>query len=150
MASVIREVDGKLSNLRVLQDAPPVPFLGSPFMQNPTKRNFEPRLGVAWDPFKDGKTSLRAGAGIFDLLPLRVEMAPGVDGVYPFQHTLTNVGNLSPVISYSVLLPRRELSLIPLLPGLEFFTFSNSIRSGIMSRSGTSTSSANSRPIPPP
>jgi hypothetical protein len=96
MASVIREVDGKLSNLRVLQDAPPVPFLGSPFMQNPTKRNFEPRLGVAWDPFKDGKTSLRAGAGIFDLLPLRVEMAPGVDGVYPFQHTLTNVGNLSP------------------------------------------------------
>jgi hypothetical protein len=32
----------------------------------------------------------------FDLLPLRVEMAPGVDGVYPFQHTLTNVVNLSP------------------------------------------------------
>jgi hypothetical protein len=96
MASVISEVNGKLSNLRVLQDAPPVPFLGSPFMQNPTKRNFEPRVGIAWDPFKDGKTSVRAGAGIFDLLPLRVEMAPGVDGVFPFQHTLTNVGNLSP------------------------------------------------------
>jgi hypothetical protein len=94
MASVISEVNGKLSNLRVLNSAPPRPFLGSPFMQNPTKLNFEPRLGFAWDPFKDGKTSIRAGAGIFDLLPLRVEMAPGVDGVYPFQHTLTNVGNL--------------------------------------------------------
>ena len=95
-ASVITEVDGKLSNLRVLQNAPPVPFLGSPYIQNPTKRNFEPRIGIAWDPFKDGKTSIRAGGGIFDVLPLRVEMAPGVDGVYPFQHTLTNVGPLQP------------------------------------------------------
>lgn len=94
MASVISEVDGKLSNLRVLNSAPPVPFLGNPFMQNPTKRNFEPRLGFAWDPFKNGKTSVRGGIGIYDLLPLRVEMAPGVDGVFPFQHTLTNVGNL--------------------------------------------------------
>ena len=93
-ASVITEVNGKLSNLRVLKNAPPVPFLGSPYIQNPTKLNFEPRVGIAWDPFKDGKTSIRAGGGIFDVLPLRVEMAPGVDGVYPFQHTLTNVGAL--------------------------------------------------------
>src|SRR6185436_10512695 len=27
--------------------------------------NFGPRLGVSWAPFKNGKTSLRASAGIF-------------------------------------------------------------------------------------
>jgi Carboxypeptidase regulatory-like domain/TonB dependent receptor-like, beta-barrel len=27
--------------------------------------NFEPRLGLAWDPFRDGKTSVRAAFGIF-------------------------------------------------------------------------------------
>jgi hypothetical protein len=29
------------------------------------KNNFAPQVGVAWDPWKDGKTSIRAGAGIF-------------------------------------------------------------------------------------
>jgi len=29
------------------------------------KNDFQPRLGFSWDPFKDGKTVFRAGAGIF-------------------------------------------------------------------------------------
>ena len=44
------------------------------FTNNPTTKNFEPRVGFAWDPFKDGKTSVRGGFGIFDALPLAYEL----------------------------------------------------------------------------
>jgi hypothetical protein len=32
-----------------------------PISSNPTTKDFEPRIGVSWDPFKDGKTAVRAG-----------------------------------------------------------------------------------------
>jgi hypothetical protein len=32
---------------------------------NPNGLNFDPRIGIAWDPFSDHKTSIRAGFGMF-------------------------------------------------------------------------------------
>ncbi len=33
--------------------------------RNPSKKNFSPRVGFAWDPKGDGKTAVRAGFGLF-------------------------------------------------------------------------------------
>jgi hypothetical protein len=33
--------------------------------QNPNWKNIDPRIGLAWDPFGDHKTSIRAGFGLF-------------------------------------------------------------------------------------
>ena len=35
------------------------------FPSNPSRKSLDPRVGVTWDPFKDGKTSIHAGAGVF-------------------------------------------------------------------------------------
>jgi len=67
-ATVPSEAHGKLSNLPSLTST--TPHLGDPFFSNPTKLDFEPRVGFAWDPLGNGKTSVRAGFGIFDNLPL--------------------------------------------------------------------------------
>ena len=37
--------------------------------------NFQPRVGIAWDPFKDGKTSVRAGYGIYIEQPVTAAVA---------------------------------------------------------------------------
>jgi hypothetical protein len=57
----------------------------SPILTNPTTKNFEPRIGIEWDPFHSGKTVVRAGAGMFDVLPLAYMFGLNTSATAPFQ-----------------------------------------------------------------
>jgi hypothetical protein len=89
MATVPTEIHGKIANLHQSATTPlinglpnfpdPQPFCGvavtgcagkADFFDNPTLKNFEPRVGFAWDPLHNGKLAVRGGAGLFDVLPL--------------------------------------------------------------------------------
>ncbi len=39
--------------------------VGAPFGENPSRKNFAPRVGFAWDVAGDGKTAVRGGAGLY-------------------------------------------------------------------------------------
>ena len=80
--TVPTEVQNKLAVLPTLTSSQP--HLGSPYFQNPTKRDFEPRVGFSWDPFRNGKTAVRGAFGIFDALPLNYEFNQAQVQTAPF------------------------------------------------------------------
>jgi outer membrane receptor protein involved in Fe transport len=116
MSTVPTETNGKIANLRNLMD--PLPVCGripsnggcsvtGAFFNNPTTKNFEPRVGFAWDPSHNGRTAVRGGIGLFDVLPL------------PYQFVLLTT-QAAPFFSYTAI-----NSTDPIPVPLKFFTVDN-------------------------
>lgn len=85
MVTVPTEAHNRISNLLNLTDAQP--HLGAPFFVNPTLSNFEPRLGFAWNP-RAGRTMVRGGFGVFDVLPLPYEFNLSFQRAVPFVQSI--------------------------------------------------------------
>lgn len=73
---------------------------------NVSKKNFEPRAGLAWQPFSGGKTVVRAGAGIYH------------DQLLPFIYA-RNSSRMPPFFGTLALSNVPLLSVIPIGPGTQ-------------------------------
>jgi len=89
-STVPSEVNGHIATLT--SPTATTAHLGSPYFSNPTLKNLEPRVGLAYDPFGDGKTSVRAGYGLFDILPLPYQFLRLASAGAPFNITLAAGG----------------------------------------------------------
>jgi hypothetical protein len=75
--------DNKVALLRNLTDA--APTVGGPIaLGNPSLKDFSPRIGFSYDPFRNGKTAVRAGWGVFDSLDLLNEYDLVLERSFPY------------------------------------------------------------------
>jgi len=97
--TVPTEVNGKIATVHDLRPhvfnrtSPEDFFIGDPLFLNPSLKNFAPRIGMAWDLFGSGRTSIRAGAGFFpELMTNSQIIVPGY-GMPPFYDRLELLGD---------------------------------------------------------
>jgi hypothetical protein len=97
------EVSGRAANYvtdtqGILGTAPRI--ASSAFTENNATRLFSPRIGLAWDPFGDGKTAVRAGFGTYytllDALSFLLNSLPPYNGALTFSGPLSTIVPILP------------------------------------------------------
>ena len=82
-----KEKNGKVAGLLQLSDLNTRPdgiTPGTPMFKNPSKKSFAPRLGGAWNPGGDKKSTIKAGYGLF-YQPLTTSFYRGTTfRIYPY------------------------------------------------------------------
>ncbi len=152
--STPREIHGKVGNLRELS----FPFfatyntentdVGDDYFLNPSLKNFAPRIGLAWDPFQTGRTSVRARFGLYhqQILPY-IYRSPGNRAAPFFAVAEADLGDMS-FIDFPNVLQHRTISCPRPRSGADHrLTSSSTMPRNRPSSSGVSTCSNRSHPI---
>ncbi len=82
------------------------PFTVGPIVKNNTKKNFSPRVGIAYDLFGNGKTAIRSGFGIYyDIGNIGASLQQDVIGSPPFSgltditaQSMPSIATYSPLV----------------------------------------------------
>ena len=131
--STPREVDGKVANLRTLS----FPFfttydtentdVGDDYFLNPSLKNFAPRIGLAWDPFQTGKTSVRAGFGMYHQQILAyIYRSPGNRAAPFFAVAEADLGDVSSIDFPNAYTTQNDILSTPGIggrPQIDFFQY---------------------------